>query len=117
MRIAFRATASTKWDPRAWAAILELGAEPVPAIARHQESVRDGRRRLPVRRVPEPDAHDHGAGRPLDRLSDGAAQETEYLDRLPFRQGWHCCRAGRIERAPIYMQVPGLAQTSPDTLM
>ena len=49
-----------------------------PAGARRQEPVRDGRRVLPVVRVPEPDADDHGAGRAFERLPD-AGDEARQL--------------------------------------
>ncbi len=48
----------------------DVRAEPVSANPRHQKSVRDGRRWLHVQRVPEPDAHDHGAGGALVRFPD-----------------------------------------------
>ena len=57
----------------------DLGAQPVPAGARRQEPVRDGRRRLHLGRLPEPDADDHGAHRTLDRLPDGRDEAREPL--------------------------------------
>ena len=55
----------------------DVGAEPVPAGPRRQEPVRDGRRVLPVVRVPEPDADDHGAGRALVRLPDAGDEARQ----------------------------------------
>ena len=40
----------------------DVGPEPVLPVARREEPVRHGRRGVRVRRLPEPDADDHGAG-------------------------------------------------------
>ena len=50
----------------------DLGAEPVPAVARREEPVRRGRQQPRERVVPEPDLDDHGAlaWRSCDHLAD-----------------------------------------------
>ena len=57
----------------------DLGAQPVPADARHQQSLRHGRVVVCLGRLPEPDADDHGAGRARLRLPDGRDEEGERL--------------------------------------
>ena len=66
----------------------DVGAHALPADARHPEPVRDGRLRLRVERLAEPDADDHGAGRAVVRIPQGAAEAGRAL-------GAHFVRAGR----------------------
>ena len=57
----------------------DVGAESVPADARHQQLVCHGCLVVCLRRLPEPDADDHGAGRARLRPPDGGNEEREYL--------------------------------------
>ena len=57
----------------------DVGAHALPADARHQEPVRDGRLRLRVERLAEPDADDHGARRAVVRIPQGTAETGRAL--------------------------------------
>jgi choline dehydrogenase-like flavoprotein len=63
----------------------EVGAQRLPADARREEPVRDGRLGLPLERLPEPDAHDHGPHRPLDRPPARRAEARQPLACEPVR--------------------------------
>ena len=71
----------------------DVGAQPVPADARHQQPLRHGRLVVCLRRLPEPDAHDHGAGRARLRLSDGRDEEGQRVAQA--------VQAGRLTDATI----------------
>ena len=55
----------------------DLGAQPVPAIARREEPLRRRRQQPRERRLPEPDVDDHGARLALVRLPGGRAEERK----------------------------------------
>src|SRR5205085_4966386 len=66
--------------------------------------------RFSIRRLPEPDAHDHGDGGALDRLPDGSVQEAQSLrrararlDQLSFARPALLCS---LKRPLIRAQVP-----------
>ena len=61
----------------------DVGAERVPADARHREPLRDGRLVVRVGRLPESDVDDHGARRARLRSPDGRDEARQHLGENP----------------------------------